>query len=194
MGLTTARLMIDRDSLPGVRNDVGLRFERRSVTTMKAAAPPKDMVIIRPAGDLLAGDAAVGPEPRWNLVMCGIGLKSADGTNAVGSGQLIITGQRLIGMIDAGKAAGAPPLSLATSGHVFCFSLDRDDVQLPQQKKHRLTPSEFFFPSQAAQPVKFQLTVFSAMACIANDKMAYWYDKNMLNAMTPEGRQGLLKA
>ena len=97
-------------------------------------------------------------------------------------------------MIDNGTAAGGPPLSVGTSGSVFCFTFHRDDVYPPQVKKHRLTPSDFTFRSKEEQPVAFQLLVIAAMAYVANDKMGYWQDKNMLHSLSEEGRQGLLKS
>jgi hypothetical protein len=194
MGLKTALLIIDRNSLPQKRSDLGVRFECHTVAKIKASSPATDMVLIKPAGDLLTGENAVGPEPRWNHILCGIRLKAMDGTDAQGSGQLIITGQRLIGMIDTGKVTGARPLDLDTSGNVFCFALHRGDVYSPQMKKHRLTPSEFLFRSKEEQNTAFHLVIFSALVYVANGKMGYWHDKNMLHAISEEGREGLLKS
>lgn len=42
------------------------------------------------------------------------GLKAMDGTDAQGQGQLLITGQRIIGMIENGQVAGGSPLSDST--------------------------------------------------------------------------------
>jgi translation elongation factor EF-1beta len=61
-------------------------------------------------------------------------------------------------------------------------------------KKHRLTPSDFSFRSKEEQPVAFQLLVIAAMVYVANDKMGYWHDKNMLRSLSEEGRQGLLRS
>jgi hypothetical protein len=193
MTLKTARLTVDRSSLPQKSNNLGIRFECHSVAKIKAGSTPNDMVLIKPAGALLSEEEAVGPEPRWNHILCGMRLQAMDGTNVQGNGQLIITGQRFIGMIDSGTAAGAPPLSVSTSGSIFCFTCHRDDVYPPQVKKHRLTPSDFSFRSKEEQPVAFQLLVIAAMAYVANDQMGYWYDKNMLHSLSEEGRQGLLK-
>jgi hypothetical protein len=96
-------------------------------------------------------------------------------------------------MIRNGAVAGGPPLALDTSGHVFCFTLRRDDVDSPHIKKHRLQPSEFTFRSKKELATAFQLTIFSAFAYIANGKMGYWHDKNMLHAISNEGREGLLQ-
>jgi hypothetical protein len=194
MTLKTARLTVDRASLPLKSSDLGIRFERHSVAKIKAGSPPSDMVLIRPAGVLLGEEEAVGPEPRWNHIICGMQLQAMDGTNVQGKGQLIITGQRFIGMIDDGTAAGGPPLSMVTSGSIFCFTCHRDDVYPPQVKKHRLTPSDFSFRSREDQAIGFKLQIFMAMAYVANDKMGYWHDKNMLHILSEEGRQGMLKS
>jgi hypothetical protein len=192
MTLKIARIKIDRASLPQQRSDLGVRFQRHTVTPIKNTRPPKDMVLILPASNLLAEDASVGPEPAWNHVLCGMKLRAGDGTEAQGTGQLLITGRRFIGMIDTGTAAGSAPLALETSGNVFCFTFDRDDVYAPKMDKHRLTPSDFSFRSKEELAVGFQFTVYSAAAYVANSKMSYWHDKNMLYALSDEGRQGLL--
>ncbi len=193
MGLRTARLTIDRGSLPQQHRGLGIRFERQSVAKIKGDGPPIDMVVIRPAGALLTGEDAIGPEPRWNHVVCGLRLKALDGTDVQGGGQLLITGRRFIGMIENGTQGGAPPLALQKTGSVFCFTLQRDDAYLPEMKKHRLTPSDFAFRSKEELGLGFVFVVFSAAASIANGKMSYWYDKNMLYAMSKEGRDHLLQ-
>jgi hypothetical protein len=194
MGLKTARLTIDRSLLPQRQSDLGIRLERQSVAKIKAGSAPADMVIVRPAAALLGAEDAVGPEPRSNYILCGMSVKALDGTAAQGKGLLVITAQRLIGMIDDGVVAGGPPLALNKSGHVFCFTLRRDEIQSPQVKKHRLTPSDFSFKSKEEVSTSFQLTIFAAMAYINNGKMGYWHDRNMLQALSEEGRKGLLQA
>ena len=103
MALKTARLTIDCSLLPQKSDKLGVRFDMRSVAKIKAGSSPSDMVLIRPAGMLLNAEEAIGPEPRWNCIICGIRIQALDGTNAQGRGQLLITGQRLIGMIENGK-------------------------------------------------------------------------------------------
>jgi hypothetical protein len=142
MSLKTARLTIDHGLLPQKSDKLGIWFERRSVAKIKAGSPPSDMILVKPAGALLGAEEAVGPEPRWNNVLCGMLIKATDGTEAHGQGQLLITGQRLIGMIDNGTASDGPPLSIGTSGNIFCFTCHRDDVYPPQVKKRRLMPSD----------------------------------------------------
>ncbi len=71
MTLKTARLTIDRSLLPQKWDGLGIKFERRSVVAIKASAPPRDLVLVKPAGSLLAAGDAVGPEPRWNNILCG---------------------------------------------------------------------------------------------------------------------------
>jgi hypothetical protein len=177
--------------MPQQHKELGIRFERRTVAKIKGGTT--DMVLLRPAGSLLQEDEAVGPEPRWNLVICGLHLEMGDGTVAEGSGQLLITGQRLIGMIDTGSATGSPPLSLEASGNVFCFTFNRLDVYAPDVKKHRMKPSDFSFRAREELEMSFRFIVFSAMAFVANDKTGLWYDKNMSYALSVEGREGLLK-
>ncbi len=96
-------------------------------------------------------------------------------------------------MIDSGAVTGSPALELETSGNVFCFTLHRDDVYLPEMKKRRLKPSLFSFRSKEEVAVGFQVSVFAAIAYVTNGKMCYWQDKYMLHAVSDEGRHGLLK-
>jgi hypothetical protein len=193
MALKTARLTINRDLLPQKWDELGIRFERHSVAKIKDGQPPVDMVLLKPAGSLLSEEDAVGPEPRWNCVLCGLHLKSRDGTEVQGQGQLLITGQRLIGMID-GRAPDGSPGSLAASGSIFCFTFNRDDVYQPHVKKHLLTPSDFGLRSKEDQPIAFQLLIYMGMAYVANNKIGYWHDQNMLNALSEEGRRSLLRS
>jgi hypothetical protein len=189
MGLKTAHLAIDRSRLPQDRSDLGIRLFRGSVAKMKADRPPADMVLIRPMPDLLSEEEAVGPEPRLRLVLCGMRLKLSDGTVAQGSGLLVVTGRRFIGMIGDGAVAGGPPLASGKSEHAFCFAVGRDDLADPQIKKHLITGSEFSFRDKDRLPGGFQLTIFSIAAAISDGKMIYWQDKNMLRDLSDEGRQ-----
>ena len=84
------------------------------------------------------------------------------------------------------------PIKRSWNGRV-CFTLRRDDVDSPHIKKHRLQPSEFTFRSKKELTATFQFKVFSALAFLANGKMGYWHDKNMLRALSEEGREGLLQ-
>ncbi len=96
-------------------------------------------------------------------------------------------------MIDSEMTSGGRPLSAATAGSVFCFTCNRDDLCPVQVKKHRLTPSDFSFRSREGQSVAFQLRVIASAVYVANNKMGYWHDKNMLHSLSEEGRKGLLR-
>jgi len=190
MGLKVARLTLNRTAMPQKYDALGIRFECQSVTTIKRNQT--EMILLRPASTLLPESEAVGREPRFNLIVCGLHLASGDGTVAQGSGQFVITGQRLLGMIDNGTATGSKPLSPG-SGNVFCFALSRDDVYAPEVTRHRFKPSDYIFRAKDEQAVSFCLTVFSGMASVSNGKTQYWHDKNMDYALSAEGRAGLLK-
>jgi len=192
MSLKTALYTIDRDHLPVNATDLGARFVRQKIATIKADSPPKDMVLMVPASNLLTGENAVGPEPRFNTILCGLRLQTQDGNVAEGTGQVVITAQRLLGMVDYGTLTGGLPLSVEANRHVYCFTFHRDDVYPPNIKKHRLIPSEFSFRSKEEVEVSFLIMIFSAAAYVANGKMGYWHDKHMLNAFSHEGRQRLL--
>jgi len=192
MALKTAALTIDRGGLPQQSVDLGVRSERQVSPDIKGASI--DKVLIRPAGKLLSEEHAIGPEPRWNHILCGTWLQARAGTVAEGAGQLVVTGQRMIGMIESGTASRAPPLALNSSGNVFCFTFHHDDVYAPEMKKCRLKPSDFFFRSKEGQTLGFQFLFFNAMIAVPNGKTNYWLDKSMTFMMSAEGRQGLLRA
>lgn len=193
MVFKTARLTLDLSLLPQKSDQLGILFERHSVAKIKASLPPRDMVLVKPAASLLGAEEPVGPEPRWNSILCGMLIKGPGGTSAQGTGQFIITGQRFIGMIDDGVADGGPPLSVAASGSIFCFTCNRDDVNPVQVKKRRLMPSDFSFHSKEEQPAAFHLLVFAAAAYVANGKTGYWHNKDTLRVLSEEGRLALLK-
>ncbi len=194
MGLKTAIYEIDCAALPQQSPFLGLRFERKSIITLKASSPPKDMMVITPATSLLSEEDSVGSEPYFKHIMCGIKLVVMNGTTAEGSGQLLITGHRIIGMIDTGKATNSPPLSPGPSSTVFCFAFHQDDAYpLTLVRKNRLMPSVFLFRGREELAVGFQCGIFAAVAFIANGKMGYWSDKSMLKTMSDEGRRSLLR-
>jgi hypothetical protein len=192
MALQTARLRLDRSARPQPCKDLGIRFQLHSVASVRAGGPAQDMVLVLPSPELLDAEHAVGDEPSWNHLVCGLELRTKDGTVAQGSGQLLITGRRYIAMIDTGSVTGESPLTLSKEGDVYCFALLRDDVGAPAINKHMLTPADYTFRSKDDQALPFQFAVQGAAVCIANSKASYWHDKNMRRAISEEGRRDLL--
>lgn len=192
MALTTAQFTLDPASLPTLSKDLGVRFLQRAVKGIAQGAPTVNRILMIP--DRNAADpATVGPEPRWNHLVCGVGLQTGNGKIVAGSGQMIITAQRYLFMVDDGDIDGTAKLDIKSIGTVYCFYVLRDDVYDPEVKRHRFKPSEFFFRSKEEAPVSFRIAAYAAYAYIVNDQMGYWHDKDMLRALSEAGRQSLLR-
>jgi hypothetical protein len=182
MALKTLVAHISESSLPSVSNDLGIRFDRKEVEKYKGGS--SNMVLISPATNLLSEDDAVGPEKTFFRIICEIGLRTGDGTVAQGGGQLIITPERFIGMMDNNGTANGKELGFGQASVIFCFSCRRNDVGEPDVKKRRLKPSDFAFASRDGQPVAFKFSVFSAFGAIANNKVSMWHDDKMLKVLS----------
>jgi len=191
MALKMTQLTLNRDSMPQHCKELGISVVRQSVVDLKGNA--KGMVLLRPAAQLLDEEDSVGPEPRFYFLLCGLQLKARNGSAANGSGQLVITGRRILGMITKGTA-GSKPFSLDETGDVFCFSINRSDVYAPQVKRRRLLPSDFSFRAKEESPIAFGLMVFSCMVNIVNSQMSYCDDRAIMNrAFSAEGEERLLR-
>jgi hypothetical protein len=134
-----------------------------------------------------------GPEfePHYVRYGCGIVFRLADGTVAKIRGQLVITGERIIGLITDGSA-GKVKLD-ESSGSVYGFTLDLDDLQPPSIKTNwRNKPVEvFILPRQDREPA-FLLEVFSVVALMRDNGRAGPTElPNLLHRLTPEGRREL---
>lgn len=195
MTLTTAQFTLDTTSLPTQSKELGVLFVRRAVKGIKEGAPAVDRVLMLPHRKAFADPDVVGPEPSWNHLVCGVGLETGEGKVVAGSGQMVITPQRYLFMVDDGDVNRKRKLKLEinSTGVVYCFSVLRDDVYEPEVKKKRLQPSQFFFRSKEEAPIKFRIAAYAAWAYIVNDHMGYWHDKSMVRALSDEGRQSLLK-
>jgi len=192
MALQSMTLQINKAALPSICRELAVRFTRESFRTVGSDKPPKDKVVIEPWSKDSLSTENVGYEPRWYRLLGFVQLGARDGTHAYGSGQVIITGRRFIGMIDSGVGRNGAELAIDASGKIFCFTLDRADVYSPDVvKKRRVLPSEFRFRSKEEVEVGFQF-VLGAMFSIVNGQFNYWYDKDTLRAVSDEARRELL--
>jgi len=192
MPLKSAQFTLKRESLPVQSRDLGVRFVLRTVKPPKASQAPVERVLMVPDTKAFRDGESVGPEPLYRHILCGAGLQTGNGTVVAGSGQMVITPQRLLFMVDDGDVNSKLKLDINSNGEVYCFYVLRDDVYEPEVKKKRLKPSEFFFRSKEEAPVSFRIAAYAAWAYVAGDHLGYWYDKNMLSALSDEGRQSLL--
>jgi hypothetical protein len=181
VSLKTLTFTMELSGLPASSKELGVRFTREKVEQIKGGTT--EMVLFSPATKLLSEEDAVGPEPTFYRIMCGIDFKDGRGTAAQGTGQLLITPQRLIGMLADTGQAGGRQLGFSAGSVIFCFSCLRGDVGDPAVDRKRLKPSDFTFSSQPGLPVAFRFTVFAAFAAIANNKMSFWHDDKMEKAL-----------
>ena len=91
---------VDPKALPKGFATLGVRIERETVQQLKG--DPKEMVLLTPASKLLSEEDAIGPEPNFRRILCGVDILG-DGVVARGSGQFVITAQRFICMLDSGN-------------------------------------------------------------------------------------------
>jgi hypothetical protein len=193
MTLTTAQFTLDTTSLPTQSKELGVLFVRRAVKGIKEGSPAVDRILMLPHREAFEDPDVVGPEPRWNHLVCGVGLETGDGKVVAGSGQMVITPQRYLFMVDDGDVNRNLKLDVNSTGNVYCFSVLREDVYDPEVKKKRLQPSQFFLRGKEEAPIKFRIAAYAAYAYIVSDHMGYWQDKSMIRALSEEGRQALLK-
>lgn len=190
MRFATSVIPLSQATLPYETAILGIRLERHAVTGLKTGAPPRPMILVRPAARLLADPDLAGPEPRWNEIVCGMELAAGNGGVARGQGHLVITGHRFIGFLNKGTLGKDAVLEASESA--FGFTIHRDDLEPPHLRKRRVMPSEFTFYSREQSDMVLRLLVFGAVAAVANGKTSYWYDQNMLRALSDEGRAQLL--
>jgi hypothetical protein len=139
-------------------------------------------------------DTDPGFEPRYVRYGSGIILKLSDGTVAQQIGQIVVTGQRIIGIVSRG-AVGKIPLNSET-GSIYGFSVDLNDIQpLAIRTNWRNKPIEVNIRSRVGQEPAFALQLFSVAAQLANDGKAQPASlPALLTRLSPEGRDKLLKA
>jgi hypothetical protein len=177
--IATDHLSVDYSSLPLVSRGLRIRFEKLATKAGKPA------VMLYPA-------AEPGFEPNFVRYAGGMFLKLGDGTVAQSTGQLVVTGRRLLGVVTQGSV-GNHKLDDAT-GAVFAFVINREDMHPPQTKTNwRGKPVEAVIRSTEEQTLAFVLQVFSVVAAIKNDSSVAPTSLDMfLQRFTDEGQANLL--
>jgi len=178
MAYTTALYTLDLAALPLKAEKIRARFDSQVVNGKNR------QLLIYPN---------TGPdfEPHYIRYHAGIVFRLDNGTVAKIMGQLVVTGERIIGLITDGSV-GKTKLS-ESSGSVYAFALDLDDIQLARIKTNwRKQPVEaFIMPIQDQKPA-FLLQVFSVAATVQDNGTARPSSlPNLLNRLTPEGRRKL---
>jgi hypothetical protein len=116
-------------------------------------------------------------------------------TLAQGFGQLVVTSQRLLGMITDGSVGKAVLKESAGTGSVYAFALDLDDCDPVEIKKNwRNKPVEAVIESKDDQNPAFRLGVLSVDLLVKDDGQVIRTSlPPFLEQLTPEGQRNLQK-
>jgi hypothetical protein len=177
VAIVARALTIDLNSLPVRLEELRLGFE------MGIGNNKRPLLLVHPASD-------AGHEPvhvRYAVYM----NLTLNGRPAAGNlGQLIITGQRLIGLMTHGNANGTKLDESA--GSVFAFTIGLDDIQQPAPKT-RWTGrvASVTIASQAGQTPPFGLAVTSVVGVLSDSgDLTYGQSfADLMASLTPEARQ-----
>src|SRR6266516_1910113 len=85
---------------------------------------------------MLYPNSEPGFESSYVRYAVGMTLRLGDGTVAEGAGQIVVTGQRLIGMITDGTVGKAALKEIAGAGSVYAFAFDWDDCDPVEIQKN----------------------------------------------------------
>ena len=180
MPIVTGHYTLDRSKLPSKSDKLRVRFVSQLVNGKNT------LLVIYP-------NSEPGFEPSYVRYIGGIILKLGDGTVAQTQGQLVVTGQRLIGMITKGSAGKA--VLNESVGSVYAFAIDLDDIRPAEIKTNwRGKPIEAIIQSKEGQSPTFLLQVFSIDFSLKNDGQVIPTSLDaFLDRLTPEGRRNLQK-
>lgn len=185
MPIVTGHYTLDRTKLPAKAEALRIRF-------VPQLANNKNTLLV------LYPNAEPGSEPSYvrYVALMKLGhLLKGDGPMAVaqGLGQIVVTGQRLLGMITDGSV-GKTVLK-ETAGSVYAFALDLDDCNPVEIKTNwRSKPVEAVIQSKEGQTPPFRLQIISVDLLLKNDGQVIRASlPAFLEQLTPEGRRNLQK-
>jgi hypothetical protein len=116
---------------------------------------------------LLAPAAGNSVEPHVRYAV-GLELTLADGMVIQDLGQLVVTRDRIIGMVTYGSVG--PATLDAAAGAVYAFSAGLDGLQCSEiVKKRRGVPGGMFIRPGEGQPPEFELRVKSVLGSLDDD-------------------------
>ena len=185
MPIVTSHYTLDRSKLPGQADELRVRFvpqpvngKNRLLVLYPNSEPGFERSYLR---------YAVGMEFRQILL--------GDRTLIVaqGLGQIVVTGQRLIGMITDGSVGKA--VLNESVGSVYAFALDLDDIRPVEIKKNwRGKPVEADILSKVGQSPVFGIKVLSVGLLLKDDGQVIRMSlPAFLEQLSPEGRRNLQK-
>jgi hypothetical protein len=149
---TASQLMLDLSALPF--HSAELRADFR----LGAGNNRKPLLLLSPAADA----AAPSPHERFAVYM---ELSGEDGTAAGKLGQLVVTRERVIGMMTRGTAGGTRLDDSA--GCVYAFAVSRDDLRPAEAETNRKgSPVKALIRSRDGQYPGFTLRVTSVVGTL----------------------------
>ena len=183
MSIVTGHYTLDRSKLPTQADELRVRFVLQRVNGKNT------LLVLYP-------NSEPGFEPSYVRYVVGMEFRQillSDRTliGAQGLGQIVVTGQRLIGMITDGSI-GKTVLKEAV-GSVYVFALDLDDIRPVEIKKNWLgKPVEAIIESKVGQSPPFGIKVFSVDLLLRNDGQVIRASlPAFLELLTPEGQRSL---
>jgi hypothetical protein len=152
VSFTASQLMLDLSALPFHSAELGADFR------LGAGNNGKPLLLLSPA----AGAAALSPHVRFAVYM---ELSGDDGTAAGKLGQLVVTGERVIGMMTRGSAGGTRLDDSA--GRVYGFAVSRDDLRPAEAETSRKgSPTRVLIRSRDGRHPGFTLRVTSVVGAL----------------------------
>ncbi len=175
MAIAVRTLTLDLNALPARLEDLRIGFG------LGVGNNKKPLLLVHPGTGADYEPLHVRYAVYMNLAL--------DGRPAAGNlGQLIVTGQRLVGMMTHGKADGT---TLDESvGSVFAFTIGMDDIQ-PPAAKTRWTGrvAAVVIAARPAQNPAFELTVTSVVGLLTDEGSLTFGQSfaDLMTALTPRG-------
>jgi hypothetical protein len=178
MPVLTGSYNLDLTALPANAEKQRVRFDTQVVNGKNR------LLMMYPA-------SGQGFEPTYVRYMVGMTLRLGDGTTAQQQGQLIVTGQRLLGMFTSGSV-GNKQLN-GQAGSIFVFTIDLDDIDVITPKTNRRgKPVEATLSSRDDLDPWFVLHIITVAASLKNDGTAKPTSiQAFLPRLSPEGRREL---
>lgn len=180
MPIVTSHYTLDFSKLPSKSDTLHVRFATQLVNGKNR------LLLIYP-------NAEPGFEPAYVRYATGLKLQADNGAVATGAGQLVVTGQRLFGMITDGSVGNA--ILKEATGSVYAFSFSLDDMSAVETRKNWLgKPAEALIRSREGLRPAFLLHIFSVVASVRDDgQVIVTTLPALLDRLTPEGRRALQK-
>jgi hypothetical protein len=165
---TTSQLMLDLSALPFRSAELNADFR------LGAGNNGKPLLLLSPAADA----AAPSPHERYAVYM---ELSGDEGMAAGKLGQLVVTRERVIGMMTRGSAGGTKLDDSA--GRVYAFAASRDDLRPAEAETNRKgSPTKVLIRSRDGQYPGFTLRVTSVVG-ILDDRGQLVYQPSLADLL-----------